>query len=477
MKAYMYILRCANNTYYTGSTNDLEKRLEEHHLGIGANYTRKHRPVKLVYFEEFVSIEDAFQREKQVQNWNQKKKEALINRNIEQLKAYSASSSSAVTSTTSAGSTTTAKDSSTLGLANAATSSEVHINKDVQLGNSVASAPRQARGQSSADVVAWSSDIVVSASSTTARPGFTDKKNFHKTAYIRTMKTAIIQQSNTANVATNMKKLAANIAAVAAQGAELVVLQELHNSLYFCQVEATSNFDLAEPIPGPSTAFYGELAKKHQVVLVTSLFEKRTTGLYHNTAVVFEKDGSMAGKYRKMHIPDDPGFYEKFYFTPGDLGYEPIQTSLGKLGVLVCWDQWYPEAARMMALAGAELLIYPTAIGWDMRDDEQERERQKEAWITVQRGHAVANGVPVIAVNRVGFEDDPSGQSAGINFWGSSFVAGPQGELLYEAPENLETNQVIDIDMQRSEDVRRIWPFLRDRRIETYHDLSKRFRD
>lgn len=291
------------------------------------------------------------------------------------------------------------------------------------------------------------------------------------------MKTAIIQQSNSANIEANKAKLANNIAQCARQGAELIVLQELHNSLYFCQVEDVDNFNLAEPIPGPSTIFYGELAKKHGVVLVASLFEKRAAGLYHNTAVVFENDGSIAGIYRKMHIPDDPGFYEKFYFTPGDMGFNPIQTSVGKLGVLVCWDQWYPEAARMMALAGAEVLIYPTAIGWDMRDSEDERLRQKNAWVTVQRGHAVANGLPVIAVNRVGQEEDPSGQSAGINFWGNSFVAGPQGEFLYEAPTDAEINHLIDIDLERSENVRRIWPFLRDRRIDEYGELTKRFRD
>jgi N-carbamoylputrescine amidase len=291
------------------------------------------------------------------------------------------------------------------------------------------------------------------------------------------MKTAIIQQANSSNMEENKAKLARNIAQCAAQGAELVILQELHNSLYFCQVEDVDNFDLAETIPGTSTAFYGELAKKHSIVLVTSLFEKRAAGLYHNTAVVFEKDGTIAGIYRKNHIPDDPGFYEKFYFTPGDLGFNPIQTSVGKLGVLVCWDQWYPEAARLMALAGAELLIYPTAIGWDMRDTDAERERQRNAWITVQRGHAVANGLPVVAVNRVGTEEDPSGQSAGINFWGNSFVAGPQGEFLFEAPTNKEINQIIDIDLKRSEDVRRIWPFLRDRRIDAYNDLLLRFRD
>jgi N-carbamoylputrescine amidase len=291
------------------------------------------------------------------------------------------------------------------------------------------------------------------------------------------MRTAIIQQSNTANAEANKTKLAQNIALCAAQGAELVILQELQNSLYFCQVEDVLNFDLAETIPGPSTEFYGKLAKKHKLVLVTSLFEKRAAGLYHNTAVVFEKDGSIAGMYRKMHIPDDPGFYEKFYFTPGDLGFNPIKTSVGMLGVLVCWDQWYPEAARMMALAGAELLIYPTAIGWDIMDSKEERERQKEAWITVQRGHAVANGLPVIAVNRVGFEEDPAGKSAGIHFWGNSFVAGPQGEFLFQASTDAETNQLIDIDLKRSEDVRRIWPFLRDRRIDEYNDLLRRFRD
>ena len=291
------------------------------------------------------------------------------------------------------------------------------------------------------------------------------------------MKTAIIQQANSSSIEDNKAKLATNIAQCASQGAELVVLQELHNSLYFCQVEDVDNFNLAETIPGTSTAFYGELAKKHSIVLVTSLFEKRAAGLYHNTAVVFEKDGSIAGIYRKNHIPDDPGFYEKFYFTPGDLGFNPIQTSVGKLGVLVCWDQWYPEAARLMALAGAEILIYPTAIGWDMLDTNEERERQRNAWITVQRGHAVANGLPVVAVNRVGTEEDPSGQSAGINFWGNSFVAGPQGEFLYEAPTNEEVNQIIDIDLKRSEDVRRIWPFLRDRRIDAYKELTKRFRD
>ena len=291
------------------------------------------------------------------------------------------------------------------------------------------------------------------------------------------MKIGIIQQSCTADVQANKEKLAANIADVAAQGAQLVVLQELHNSLYFCQTENTQLCDLAEPIPGPSTEFYGKIAAKFGIVLVTSLFERRAPGLYHNTAVVFEKDGSIAGTYRKMHIPDDPAYYEKFYFTPGDLGFNPIQTSVGKLGVQVCWDQWYPEGARLMALAGAELLIYPTAIGYESSDTPEEQERQREAWTTVQRGHAVANGLPVIAVNRTGHEPDPSGQTNGISFWGSSFVAGPQGEFLYRAPKDEEVNVVIDVDMNRSENVRRWWPFLRDRRIEHFIDLTKRFRD
>lgn len=291
------------------------------------------------------------------------------------------------------------------------------------------------------------------------------------------MKIGIIQQSCTADVQANKEKLAANIADVAAQGAQLVVLQELHNSLYFCQTENTQLCDLAEPIPGPSTEFYGKIAAKFGIVLVTSLFERRAPGLYHNTAVVFEKDGSIAGTYRKMHIPDDPAYYEKFYFTPGDLGFNPIQTSVGKLGVQVCWDQWYPEGARLMALAGAELLIYPTAIGYESSDTPEEQERQREAWTTVQRGHAVANGLPVIAVNRTGHEPDPSGQTNGISFWGSSFVAGPQGEFLYRATKDEEVNVVIDVDMNRSENVRRWWPFLRDRRIEHFVDLTKRFRD
>lgn len=291
------------------------------------------------------------------------------------------------------------------------------------------------------------------------------------------MKVAIIQQSCTANVEANKKKLALNIIKAANHGAELVVLQELHNSLYFCQVENTELFNLAEPIPGPSTEFYSALARECRIVLVTSLFERRAAGLYHNTAVVFEKDGSIAGKYRKMHIPDDPAYYEKFYFTPGDLGFHPIQTSVGKLGVQVCWDQWYPEGARLMALQGAELLIYPTAIGYESSDTPEEQERQREAWTTVQRGHAVANGIPVIAVNRTGYEPDPSGQTNGIQFWGSSFVAGPQGEFLYRAPIDEEIVTIVDIDMKRSENVRRWWPFLRDRRIEEFGGLQKRFID
>lgn len=274
-----------------------------------------------------------------------------------------------------------------------------------------------------------------------------------------------------------MKRLAEGIADLAGRGAQLVVLQELHNSLYFCQEENVNGFDLAEPIPGPSTGFYGELARQYGVVIVTSLFERRAAGLYHNTAVVIERDGSIAGKYRKMHIPDDPAYYEKFYFTPGDMGFHPIDTSVGRLGVMVCWDQWYPEAARLMALAGAEMLIYPTAIGYESSDTQEEQQRQRTAWTTVQRGHAVANGLPVIAVNRVGHEDDPSGRTGGIQFWGSSFVAGPQGELLYQASDDEEESLVIDIDLDHGEQVRRWWPFLRDRRIEDYGDITKRFRD
>lgn len=286
-----------------------------------------------------------------------------------------------------------------------------------------------------------------------------------------------MQQHNVADRTDNMMRLAKGIEDLAKRGAELIVLQELHNSLYFCQVEDVNNFDLAEPIPGPSTGFYGELARQFGVIIVTSLFEKRAAGLYHNTAVVIEKDGTIAGKYRKMHIPDDPAYYEKFYFTPGDLGFHPIETSIGKLGVLVCWDQWYPEAARLMALQGAEMLIYPTAIGYAEEDTPEEQQRQREAWTTVMRGHAVANGLPVIAVNRVGFEPDPSNQTPGIQFWGSSFIAGPQGELFYRASENEEESLVVELDLERSENVRRWWPFLRDRRIEDYTEITKRFID
>ena len=291
------------------------------------------------------------------------------------------------------------------------------------------------------------------------------------------MKTGIIQQHNTADKRYNMQRLAESIKALASEGAELIILQELHNSLYFCQVENVNNFDLAEPIPGPSTEFFGSLAKELGVVIVTSLFEKRAAGLYHNTAVVIERDGTIAGKYRKMQIPDDPAYYEKFYFTPGDLGFHPIDTSVGRLGVLVCWDQWYPEAARLMALQGAEMLIYPTAIGFESSDEPAEQQRQREAWTTVQRGHAVANGLPVVAVNRVGHETDPSGMTGGIEFWGSSFVAGPQGELLYRASDHEEERKIIDIDLAHSEQVRRWWPFLRDRRIDKYTDIVKRFID
>lgn len=294
---------------------------------------------------------------------------------------------------------------------------------------------------------------------------------------MKKIKVGLVQQTNTADIHENLKQLHANIEICVNQGAQLVVLQELHNSLYFCQVEDTNNFDLAEPIPGPSTGFYGEIAAHYKIVLVTSLFEKRAPGLYHNTAVVFDTDGSIAGKYRKMHIPDDPAYYEKFYFTPGDLGFQPIQTSLGKLGVLVCWDQWYPEAARLMALRGAEVLIYPTAIGWESTDTEEEKSRQLNAWIISQRGHAVANGLPVISVNRVGHEPDPSGQTNGIQFWGNSFVAGPQGEILVQASNNEARNIVTEIDFTRSENVRRWWPFLRDRRIDEYGEITKRFID
>lgn len=291
------------------------------------------------------------------------------------------------------------------------------------------------------------------------------------------LKVGIIQLSKTADIHANRARLADEIRRVATQGAQLIVNQELHDSLYFCQHEDIHECNLAIPIPGEATEFYSALAKEVGVVIVTSLFEKRTPGLYHNTAVVFEKDGSIAGKYRKMHIPDDPAYYEKFYFTPGDLGFKPIDTSVGKLGVLVCWDQWYPEAARLMALHGAEILIYPTAIGWESTDEHDEKVRQRDAWIAVQRGHAVANGLPVVSVNRVGFEADPSGHTAGIDFWGSSFVTGPQGEFLYQAPTDKEVSTVVDVDLERSEHVRRWWPFLRDRRIDAYDDITKRFID
>lgn len=289
------------------------------------------------------------------------------------------------------------------------------------------------------------------------------------------MRIGLVQQANTADIQGNVERLKANIRRAASEGAGLVVLQELHNGLYFCQTEDTRLFDLAEPIPGPSTETFGELAKELGIVLVLSLFERRAPGLYHNTAVVLERDGSIAGKYRKMHIPDDPAYYEKFYFTPGDLGFEPIDTSVGRLGVLVCWDQWYPEAARLMAMRGADLLIYPTAIGWESSDTEEEKARQLGAWVTVQRGHAVANGLPVVSVNRVGHEPDPSGQTNGIRFWGNSFVAGPQGELLAELPNDEETVRVVEVDMARSENVRRWWPFFRDRRIDAFGGLTERF--
>jgi N-carbamoylputrescine amidase len=291
------------------------------------------------------------------------------------------------------------------------------------------------------------------------------------------MKIGIIQQKNSVNIQDNIRKLEDNIKDIATQGAQLIVLQELHNSLYFCQTENPAYFDLAEPIPGPSTDFFGHLAKKLNTVIVTSLFERRTSGIYHNTAVVLEKDGSIAGKYRKMHIPDDPAYYEKFYFTPGDLGFKPIQTSLGKLGVLICWDQWYPEAARLMAMQGADLLIYPTAIGWDSSDNEIVKKRQKDAWVTIQQSHAIANGLPVISVNRTGFEPDISGQTKGIQFWGSSFATGAQGEILAQASADNEENLLINIDLTHSEKVRRMWPFFRDRRIDAFEDILKRFID
>jgi N-carbamoylputrescine amidase len=292
-----------------------------------------------------------------------------------------------------------------------------------------------------------------------------------------TLRVGLVQQSNTDTREDNLKKSAGAARRCKEGGAQLIVFQELHTGLYFCQTEDTAAFELAEPIPGPSTKYFGELAQELDCVLVLSLFERRAPGLCHNTAVVIERDGSIAGKYRKMHIPDDPAYYEKFYFTPGDLGFTPIQTSVGKLGVLVCWDQWYPEAARLMALAGAELLIYPTAIGYETTDDAAEKARQRDAWIISQRAHAVANGLPVVSVNRTGFEPDPSGVTAGIQFWGSSFVAGPQGEFLFQAPEAEEAHAVVSIDRQRTEDVRRIWPFFRDRRIDAYGGLTKRYLD
>lgn len=292
---------------------------------------------------------------------------------------------------------------------------------------------------------------------------------------MKELKIGFLQQHNTADTKDNILRLAEGISDLAKRGAQLIVLQELHNSLYFCQTESVDNFDLAEPIPGPSTKLFGELARQFGVVIVTSLFERRAAGLYHNTAVVLERDGSIAGAYRKMHIPDDPAYYEKFYFTPGDLGFQPIQTSVGLLGVLVCWDQWYPEAARLMAMQGADLLIYPTAIGYESSDTKEEQERQREAWTVVQRGHAVANGLPVVTVNRVGYEPDPSGLTHGIQFWGSSFVAGPQGELLYRASNQGEETQIVDVDLHHSEQVRRWWPFFRDRRIDAYGDITKRF--
>ena len=294
---------------------------------------------------------------------------------------------------------------------------------------------------------------------------------------MKELKVGFLQQHNTADIVNNIERLCDGIRDLAGRGAELIVLQELHNSLYFCQVESVDNFDLAESIPGPSTQIYGSLAKELGVVIVASLFERRASGLYHNTAVVFDKDGSIAGKYRKMHIPDDPAYYEKFYFAPGDLGFRPIQTSVGKLGVLVCWDQWYPEAARLMALQGAEILIYPTAIGYESSDATDEQQRQRNAWQTVMRGHAVANGLPVVAVNRVGHEPDPSGQTSGIQFWGTSFVCGPQGEVYYEASTEEEESVIVAVDMHHSEQVRRWWPFLRDRRIDSYAEIVKRYID
>ncbi len=291
------------------------------------------------------------------------------------------------------------------------------------------------------------------------------------------MKIGIIQQANNSDRTDNVSRLQSKVSSLAGRGADMVVLQELHNGLYFCQTEETAVFDQAETIPGPSTDLFGQLAGELHIVIVLSLFEKRASGIYHNTAVVIEKDGSIAGKYRKMHIPDDPAYYEKFYFTPGDLGFRPIDTSVGRLGLLVCWDQWYPEAARLMTLAGAELLIYPTAIGWESSDPEEEKQRQLDAWVTLQRGHAIANGIPVVSVNRTGLEADPSEQTNGIRFWGNSFVCGPQGEFLYRAPQDEEVDQIVEINPERTENVRRWWPFFRDRRIDAYGDLTKRWID
>lgn len=291
------------------------------------------------------------------------------------------------------------------------------------------------------------------------------------------LKVGLIQQHNTADIADNRARLASKIEKLAKRGAQLIVNQELHDSLYFCQTESTDLCDLAIDLDSEPIAMYAELARRFNVVIVTSIFERRAAGLYHNTAVVFDRDGSIAGRYRKMHIPDDPAYYEKFYFTPGDLGFKPIDTSVGRLGVLVCWDQWYPEAARLMALSGAQILIYPTAIGYESSDRPDEQQRQREAWITVQRGHAVANGLPVVAVNRVGHEPDSSKATNGIEFWGNSFVTGPQGEFLYQAPVDKEAEDVVDVDMRRSEQVRRWWPFLRDRRIDAYGGLTSRYLD
>lgn len=291
------------------------------------------------------------------------------------------------------------------------------------------------------------------------------------------LKVGIIQQHNVADIDNNRARLREKMIQLAMSGAQLIVNQELHDSLYFCQTENVDTCNLAVSIPSPVTDFYGSIARETGTVIVTSLFERRAPGLYHNTAVVFERDGSIAGIYRKMHIPDDPAYYEKFYFTPGDLGFEPIDTSVGRLGMLVCWDQWYPEAARLMAMRGADLLIYPTAIGWESSDTKEEQQRQREAWVTIQRAHAVANGLPVVSVNRVGHEPDPSGMTGGIQFWGSSFVTGPQGEFIYRAPDNAEAIAVVDVDMTRSEQVRRWWPFLRDRRIDAYGGLTSRFLD